>query len=774
MADEELRVRASMEDDLSRPMRSVKDETRDTSAHLRRMGSSDAPSAARGLGSVTAAAAGLAKGVGRALTGALKAGSIALGALVVGAVAAGAKMLALATDAGETASKFTTVFGSAAGQVSAYNQRMVDDFGMTTKAMQDATSTFAVFGKAAGIPQDKLAGFSTDLTQAGLDLSSFYNVASEGTEGTLAALRSGLAGEAEPLRKFGIFLSDATMKAKAAQMGLTGELTEGQKVAVRQKIILEQMGDAQGDLARTSGSLANQQRALKGRITEAATAMGQAFLPAGQKVVGFLSTQLAPITTKIAHDAPLAGQALVDAFNDPDVTSDGMVGVAERIGVALRRVVDLGKEVRAGWADGGGFDGAVAAMDRGVGAGGRLSDGVAKVVDVGRDLWKLLTDALVPALSDGYNTMKVIPSPLGLIADGIGLAADHASTLRPIVTALVAGFLAYKTAVTAVNAVQAIQNGLAFLSIARTSGLAAAQAAATGSTGALAAGTGVLNAVMMVNPVVLVVAAIAALAAGLVLAYQKVGWFHAAVDATWQAIQVAWDWITKVGGYLLTFNPMTGPFVLLLKNLPTVFDGIKTAAGFVVDVFKKVWQWVDKVAHALEKVGGPLGDALKVANKIPGLGRLVPGDTPRPHARGGHLGRTLGHHAALEAGTPGRRWVSSSVRHHALGSYGSDHARGAALDLVGSRLGSYRRAAQRAGHFAEFHGTGKGRHLHVAYGDTPRPRARPRGGPPPGAGAMLVIEAGAIVVNEPASTVDLEAGVARGIERWHTDREERS
>jgi hypothetical protein len=80
------------------------------------------------------------------------------------------------------------------------------------------------------------------------DASSFYNVP---LDVALEKIRSGLSGEAEPLRAFGVFLSDAAMKAKAAQMGLAGlngELTEGQKITVRAALIQEQLGTANGDL----------------------------------------------------------------------------------------------------------------------------------------------------------------------------------------------------------------------------------------------------------------------------------------------------------------------------------------------------------------------------------------------------------------------------------------------------------------------------------------------------------------------------------------------
>jgi TP901 family phage tail tape measure protein len=145
--------------------------------------------------------------------------------------------------------------------------------------------------------------------------------------------------------------------------------------------------------------------------------------------------------------------------------------------------------------------------------------------------------------------------------------------------------------------------------------------------------------------------------------------------------------------------------------------------------------------------------------------RASAGDTPGPRAS--RLGSAMAFHAGVDGGVPGKRAISSYVRAHSLGSPWSDHLTGRAYDLVGSNLGSYAEAARRAGGFAEFHGAGPERHLHVAVGDTPGPRGgRPSGDPGfgPAAGMTLIVkvEAGAVVVGAGADLGDVEHAVARG------------
>jgi len=56
-------------------------------------------------------------------------------------------------------------------------------------------------------------------------------------------------------------------------------LTPQQKVLAASELILKQTSAAQGDFARTSGGLANQQRILLAEIKNIAVEFGTSFLP---------------------------------------------------------------------------------------------------------------------------------------------------------------------------------------------------------------------------------------------------------------------------------------------------------------------------------------------------------------------------------------------------------------------------------------------------------------------------------------------------------------
>lgn len=107
-------------------------------------------------------------------------------------------------------------------------------------------------------------------------------------------------------------------------------------------------------------------------------------------------------------------------------------------------------------------------------------------------------------------------------------------------------------------------------------------------------------------------------------------------------------------------------------------------------------------------------------------------DTRSPRGKGigdttsSRLSQTLGRHSQMDGMLTGKRTMTSAYRTNNLGSMNSDHVTGRAYDLVGANLGAYQRLATANGGFAEFHGYGGTRHLHVVpgggpYGDTGYP-----------------------------------------------------
>lgn len=229
---------------------------------------------------------------------------------LVGAAIAGAvtgvgvlayKSVQAASDLEEALSKNRVVFGAISVEVAAFAREANRAFGISETAALKAAGTFAVFGKSAGLAGKDLQVFATDFVSLSADMASFSNTT---VDEAINAIGSALRGEAEPLRKYGVLLNDATLKAAATELGIyrgTAALTAQQKVLAAQKVIYEQTTDAQGDFARTSDGLANQQKILSATLENVKTNIGQALLPIFVKFVRFLNDNVTPVIERVAR-----------------------------------------------------------------------------------------------------------------------------------------------------------------------------------------------------------------------------------------------------------------------------------------------------------------------------------------------------------------------------------------------------------------------------------------------------------------------------------------
>lgn len=200
-----------------------------------------------------------------------------------------------ASDAAELQSAYDFTFGRMAARMNRWAEETGNAMGRATQEMQQGALAFGQLFKASAPSEDAAERLSQRFTELAQDAASFYNT---DFDTAMGKIRSGLTGEAEPLRDFGVFLSEASVKAKALEMNLisTGqELNEQGKIMARAALIAEGLSAAQGDIARTSDSLANRFRALVSDIRELAVEIGQrlepyarALVATGQRMVAWI------------------------------------------------------------------------------------------------------------------------------------------------------------------------------------------------------------------------------------------------------------------------------------------------------------------------------------------------------------------------------------------------------------------------------------------------------------------------------------------------------
>ena len=257
----------------------------------------------KGLSKAQKALSGFTGGADKGFLGLTKTTMLASAAIGGAVVAVGAfayKAIQAASDFNEAISKNNVVFGAISKEVEAFARTANTALGLSETAALKAAGTFAIFGKSAGLAGKDLSDFSTNLVTLASDLASFNNTS---VDEAITALGSALRGEAEPLRKFGVLLDDATLKQAATELGIykgNKALTAQQKVLAAQKVIFDQTSDAQGDFTRTSDGLAAQQKILGATFDDIQQKLGQAFLPIFLNVVTFLNENVVPAFERVA------------------------------------------------------------------------------------------------------------------------------------------------------------------------------------------------------------------------------------------------------------------------------------------------------------------------------------------------------------------------------------------------------------------------------------------------------------------------------------------
>jgi hypothetical protein len=172
----------------------------------------------------------------------------------------------------DSVSKTGVVFGKASDDILAFASDSKQSFGLTKTAALDAASTFAIFGKAAGLTGDELTKFSTELTQRAVDLKSFYGGS---VQDAITAVGAALRGEMEPIRNYGVVTDDLGLRQRALKMHLIDSVKEGLNPQIRALVaaaeVMDQTSVAAGDYEETIDGAANSLNELAtqwGRLKE--------------------------------------------------------------------------------------------------------------------------------------------------------------------------------------------------------------------------------------------------------------------------------------------------------------------------------------------------------------------------------------------------------------------------------------------------------------------------------------------------------------------------
>jgi hypothetical protein len=228
---------------------------------------------------------------GGALTGLTTKLAVGVG---VPLLAAGAAAVKLGSDVVESENLFDVSMGKMAAEARAWSQGLRNSLGVNAVEVRRNLGTWQDMLENMQLGEEQAFAMSKGLTQLAYDFASFRNIR---PEEAFEKLQSAMAGESEPMRRFGVDVSDAAVQQYALRNGIIAagqELSNQQKLLIRYNLLLAQTTSAQGDLARTADQTANQFRRLESGMTELGQQAGQMLLPTVNEALQALNNDALP------------------------------------------------------------------------------------------------------------------------------------------------------------------------------------------------------------------------------------------------------------------------------------------------------------------------------------------------------------------------------------------------------------------------------------------------------------------------------------------------
>lgn len=183
-----------------------------------------------------------------------------------------------ASDLEESANVVEVVFGKE-NNVSKWAKENASSFNLSRLEAEKFAGTLGAVLTPSGLGVDVIEEMSINLTKLSGDLGSLWNKSSEEA---FNALRSAITGETEPMKNFGVVMTQVNLEAYMLTQNINKqwkELTQAEQALIRYNYILENTKTAQGDAIRTADGYANASKQLELAIENAGNAFGQGFLP---------------------------------------------------------------------------------------------------------------------------------------------------------------------------------------------------------------------------------------------------------------------------------------------------------------------------------------------------------------------------------------------------------------------------------------------------------------------------------------------------------------
>lgn len=355
-----------------------------------------------------------------------------------------------ASDYQETLAMFQASMGEYAEEAYNYAQKVNEVMGINPAEWMKNQGVFQSIITGFGVAGDKAAFMSKNLTQLGYDLSALYNVS---FETSMQKVQSGIAGELEPLRRWGFDLSVARLEQERLNLGIdksVSAMTQAEKSQLRYYAMMTQVTFAQGAMGRELNSPINQLRILRSQLEQASQAFGNLFIPILNKVIPPLIAAASALRQIISAVANLFNIKIADSV-DWGKSFNTAAGATGDISDNMDSAAGSAKELKRYLA---GFDELNVLPDQSNGGGGGGAGGGGGGLDFGElpgydflknavteniDEWKKKLEPLVSFVKDNLQEILKLIGTIGVALLAWKLSNDFLNGITSLKTLANAG-----------------------------------------------------------------------------------------------------------------------------------------------------------------------------------------------------------------------------------------------------------------------------------------------------------------------------------------------
>ena len=251
--------------------------------------------------------------------------------------------------------RFGRAFGEYADEALAKVERISEKLKINKQEFMQYSSMFSEMLTGYGVDRGDASKMAMGYTELAYDIWAAFNdvyKTLDGEEGAMAAVRSAISGEIEPIRRAGFALADSQLKVTAAMYGVdysTQSATEAQKSYLRYLTMVDQaskrgiIGVYATEMQTAEGATRTLTQQVKGLVQS----LGSLFIPILQAVVPWISAFVSLITDAIAAIAAFFGLpffkidwgrgvgggigGVSDQASDAEEALDGAAGAAKKL-----------------------------------------------------------------------------------------------------------------------------------------------------------------------------------------------------------------------------------------------------------------------------------------------------------------------------------------------------------------------------------------------------------------------------------------------------------